>query len=251
MVKDKQDIIAVIPARGGSKGVAKKNIRPLAGKPLITYTIEAAKKSKLKHIFVSTDSEEIVAVCQQAGLEVPFLRPEELAQDDSPTSLALQHAVKWYEEKYQRGVFAVVTLQPTTPLRTAEDINNALEHFLNNVDQADSLITVLPASHMHPLTLYHQSGQYLKPFIIGENPTTRRQEFSQVYWRFGAIYVTRRDLLFKNRVVSDKPLFFELKRSQNISIDDCFDFELAELYLQYQDKLERAEGENNDEYPLA
>jgi CMP-N-acetylneuraminic acid synthetase len=237
-------VLAVIPARGGSKGLPGKNIRPLAGKPLLAYTAEAALSCKrLNEVLLSTDSEEIAAVGRALGLKVPFLRPPEFATDNAPTILALRHAVEWFEQTRGREVSAVVTLQPTTPLRCAEDVDRAVEIFLDHQPGAESLISVCKAGEKHPLTLYEAAGDYLTPFMPGVNPTTRRQEFPLIYWRNGAVYITRRDYLFETgRIVSDRPLFYEMPRSRSVGIDDLYDFALAEIFLSYKGLLGAAEG---------
>ncbi len=227
------DIIAVIPARGGSKGVPRKNLRVVGGLPLVAHAIKAGDGAAgLAGCIVSTDDEEIAAVARAHGGNVPFMRPAALASDQSPTWAALQHAVEWYEAAHAREVLAVVTLQPTTPLRTAADIDAALALFRAGQPQSDSLISVCDASEHHPLTLYYSDGAHLDSIIKGLNPTTRRQDFPPVYWRNGAIYITRRDLLFtQNRVVSEHPLAYRMPKLRSANIDEAFDIELAELML--------------------
>jgi CMP-N-acetylneuraminic acid synthetase len=229
-----QIILGVIPARGGSKGIPRKNVRALAGLPLIAYPIRAAAGSaRLTRCIVSTDDPEIAATARTYGGEVPFIRPEELARDQTPTGPVLRHAVDWFEQSQGRQVFAVVTLQPTTPLCRSPDIDAAIGLFCANQPDADSLISVCDAAEHHPLTLYHREGAYLNPFVTGIDPNTRRQEFPPVFWRNGAIYITRRDLLFaQSRVVSDRPLAYVMPRSQSANIDEPIDLAIAELMLQ-------------------
>lgn len=226
-------ILGVIPARGGSKGVPRKNLREVDGVPLVGHAVRAASDAaRLTACIVSTDDAEIADVARRHGGNVPFLRPAPLAADASPTWPALQHAVEWYEASFGRSVLAVVTLQPTTPLRTAADVDGAIDLFLEHQPGADSLISVCDAAEHHPLTLYYSSGAYLDPLLEGLEPTTRRQDFPPVYWRNGAIYITRRDLLFNaNRVVSDHPLAYPMPKLRSANIDEPFDLELAELML--------------------
>lgn len=225
-------ILGVIPARGGSKGIPKKNIRPLAGKPLFGYTIAAARGSRrLTDFLVSTDSEEIAAIARAEGAWVPFLRPAELATDQAPTTGVLRHALEFYE-RHRGPVHSVVTLQPTTPLRRAEDIDDAIAWYLHGQPEADSLISVCEAGHMNPVTLYCQIGERLEPLLSDSPQTVRRQEFERVLWRNGAIYITRRDLLLtRERIVGDRPLFYEMPRQRSLNIDDRLDLELAEWML--------------------
>lgn len=233
-------ILAVIPARGGSKGVPRKNLREVGGVPLIGHAVKAGAAAKtLAACIVSTDDEEIAACARFHGGFVPFMRPGELAQDATPTAPVLRHALEWYEREHGCEVLAVVTLQPTTPLRTAGDIDAAVELFLAGQPCADSLISVCDAAEHHPLTLYYQAGSYLDPLLKGLNPTTRRQDFPPVLWRNGAIYVTRRDLLLgQGRVVSDRPLAYVMPKLRSANIDEPFDLEIAERMLAWAAKRE-------------
>src|SRR3989344_1550305 len=148
-IQENVGIIGIIPARGGSKGILRKNIKPLCGKPLILYTIEEAKQSKLlSKIIVSTEDPEIKQIALQAGVEV-IDRPAEFAQDNSPTLPVLQYAVETLEKRNEK-VSIVVLLQPTALFKRAEEIDEAIEKFLNN--NADSLISLSPTpKHFHPL----------------------------------------------------------------------------------------------------
>ena len=140
MNSGKPRVIAVIPARGGSKGIPRKNIRPLLGKPLIAYTIEAALKSKrIDRVVVSTEDEEIAEISQRWGAEV-VRRPEELARDDSPSVDTILHAVDWFEEQGERFDI-VVMLEATSPLRKEDDLDNAIGLLIKNLDKADSLVS--------------------------------------------------------------------------------------------------------------
>lgn len=226
-------ILGVIPARGGSRGVPLKNIRPLMGKPLILYTIEAAQKAKtLDACLVSTDSEEIAQIANKAGAWVPFLRPAQLATDESPTWATLRHAILVYEELTGKRVHSVVTLQPTTPLRLPEDIDGAVRLYMEEQPDADCLISACEVGHMHPITLYHKDGIWLRPFLPGENHTRRRQEWEKVFWRNGAVYISKRELVMAGqRVVGNRPLLYEMPACRSVSIDNEEDFKKAELRL--------------------
>lgn len=226
-------ILGVIPARGGSKGIEGKNLRRVAGRTLIAYAIEAARESAgLTDCLVSTDSEEIAEAAAAAGAPTSFRRPAALATDEAPTTGVLQHALEFYERQHHVTVHSVVTLQPTTPVRTSHDIDAALERYLAHQPDADSLISVCDAVHMHPLTLYTERGDWLEPFAAGQSTLTRRQDFSRTLWRNGAIYITRRDLLMDGkRVVGRRPLFYEMSRESSVNIDGEFDLALAEWVL--------------------
>lgn len=233
-------IIAVVPARGGSKGVPRKNLARIGGFPLIAHAIRAGNGARgLSATIVSTDDAEIAEVARAHGGQVPFMRPRELALDSTPTAPVLRHAVEWYEAAYNRDVLAVVTLQPTTPLRTAVDVEGAVDAFLAHQPVAQSLISVCDAAEHHPLTLYFGDGDSLRPVLPGLNPTTRRQDFPPVWWRNGAIYITRRDLLFSgDRVVCDRPLAYRMPKLRSANIDEPFDLELAGLMMSWIDRGE-------------
>lgn len=237
-------ILGVIPARGGSRGVPLKNIRPLMGKPLILYTIEAAQKAKGMDAFlVSTDSEEIAGVAEKAGAWVPFLRPAELATDESPTWSTLKHAIENYEELTGHAVHSVVTLQPTTPLRLPEDIDAAIRIYMEAQPEAECLISACEVGHMHPLTLYHGQGMWLRPFLPGQNHTRRRQEWEKVFWRNGALYISRKELVVKgSRVVGERPLLYEMPSCRSVSIDTEEDFKRAEYELRLAASNKGIEG---------
>ena len=207
---------------------------------MLGYTIAAAQAcTKLTDFLVSTDSLQIADIARAGGAPVPFLRPGALATDEAAMPGVLQHALEWYERRHQRRVHSVVTLQPTTPLRLAGDIDAAIEHYITCQPGADSLISVCESGQMHPVTLYRQDGMFAQPLLSGRMQTTRRQEFDRVFWRNGAVYITRRDLLLEqNEVIGQRPLVYEMPRHRSVNIDDLFDFELAEWMLSHE-ALER------------
>ena len=223
-------ILAFIPARGGSKGLPRKNIKPLLGKPLIAWTVEQAKNSKyIDKVVVSTDDEEIAEISKKYGAEVPFLRPKELARDDSPTIDAIIHAINWFEE---RGEFfdILILLQPTSPLRTTEDIDNAIELFLNNKD-ALSLISVKENEHP-PFWSLEIENKFLKPLFGEEYFKKRRQELPKSYMPNGAIFISYVDILKKYKTFyTPKTIAYIMPPERSIDIDNEFDFLLAEFIL--------------------
>lgn len=224
-------ILGIIPARSGSKGVPGKNIRLLAGKPLITYSIEAANSSKsLSDYIVSTDGEEIAAVARAADAPVPFVRPGSLATDDSFTIDTVIHAVAWYEEERNQEVDIVVLLQPTSPFRTAEDIDAAIRLFTNS--QAESLISCYDAGHVHPQIMYTLAGARLQPLLQNDAKQVRRQELSTVYVRNGAIYIaTRRMVMDVKKMYDEAPAAYLMPRDRSLNIDEPHDLELAEYMV--------------------
>lgn len=238
-------ILALIPARGGSKGISKKNIKPLLGKPLISWTIEQAKKSKyFDRIIVSTDSEEIAEVAKEYGAEVPFLRPKELARDDSPTSDAIIHALNWFEKR-EEYFDIVVLLEPTSPLRRENDLDNAIELFIKNIDKADSLVSVGKVYLENPYIMKKIEHGYAKSFIEIDENIYQRQQLPKVYFPYGVIYLSKVDAFKKYKTFyQEKTVPYFIERWQNYEIDDMWDFICIEAILkaiQY-DKFRRGIG---------
>ena len=231
-------VLAVIPARGGSKGVPRKNIRPVCGQPLITYTIRTALAARhlFHRIIVSTDDEEIAAVARDDGAEVPFMRPAELAGDKVPTVPVLQHAVRFIEEQDSVRMDWVCLLQPTEPFRTVEDLEAGLN--LGFAGDCDSVISVTQVFATHPILMKRIDNGRLLPFCIEEKEGTRRQDYQPpAYMRNGAIYLTRRDVLMeKNSIWGEviRPLVMPPERS--VSVDTETDLRLIEILLQQQKK---------------
>ena len=221
---NRNNIVAIIPARGGSKGIPRKNIRELAVKPLIAYTIEAAKKSKyIAKIICSTDDEEIALVAKTFGAEVPFLRPKELAKDDTPMLPVIQHAVRFLEEK-GLNIDLVILLQPTSPLRSEKEIDAAIEKLIET--NADSVVTVHKVdSHSRRFRLERDR---LLP--LQEKYFQSHQEAPDLYALNGAIYIFRRDTLMKDNTFYGEDIrAIVMKEEKSIDIDTPFDFFIAEM----------------------
>lgn len=227
-------IIGIITARGGSKGIPRKNICKLHGKPLIEYTIKAAQSVAdcFHRVIVSTDDEEIANVCRSAGAEVPFLRPSYLARDDTPTLPVLQHALSYVEHDGAFRTDWIMVLQPTSPLRTGKDITAAIR--LAQVGDCDMVVSVRKANDYHPYKMkkIDESG-YLEPFITGCVEPARRQDLApDTYRRNGAIYLIRRDVLVeRNRLYGDRIKAYIMPDERSVDIDTQVDFRLAEIFL--------------------
>lgn len=223
--------LAVIPARGGSKGLPRKNILPCNGKPLIHYTIEAALNSGCIHeVVVSTDSEEIAHVSRLAGASVPFLRPVELATDHARSMDVLKHAVAFYEQR-QQSFEHIMLLQPTSPLRDAEDIRKAYDMYVRH--QADSLQSVA-LTDVHPYLLREMDGQRkcLQPYFQHEQQHLRRQDVKELYVLNGAIYIVRQDVLMnQHTLVGHNNYGYVMPKERSIDIDDRIDLKFAEWIL--------------------
>jgi CMP-N,N'-diacetyllegionaminic acid synthase len=234
-------MLALIPARGGSKGLPGKNIRPLLGKPLMAYSIEAAlKAASVSRVIVSTDTEDIAEVARACGAEVPFLRPAELATD---TALALDNYVYTLNRLSSEGgakIEELIVLLPTTPLRNAADIDAAIALFRSK--QADSVISYFEAPH--PVQWYRfidDAGVIRSVFPEGDRLANRQKE-RIAYLPNGAIYIFKSDLLIKQQTYySDRTFPYIMPAERSVDIDNLFDFELAEFLLTRTAKKQDAE----------
>ncbi len=223
-------MLAIIPARGGSKGLPGKNIKDLCGKPLIAYTIEAALKSKkITQVVLSTDDEAITETCKKYGIEIPFLRPKELASDNSLIVDTYIYTVDRINKEQNKNYTSVVALLPTCPLRTTEDIDRAIEIYEKK--EADSVISFYEAPH--PVQWYKtvDKNGVLRSILPEGDRLANRQEEEKSYLPNGAIYVFSMDLLRDKKYYSDKTYPYIMPASRSIDIDNLFDFEMAEFLL--------------------
>jgi CMP-N-acetylneuraminic acid synthetase len=225
-------VLGLVTARGGSKGVPRKNIKPLFGKPLLQYTAEAALSARnLTHVILSTDDLEIAQVGRKCGLDVPFLRPAELAQDKTPTLPVVQQALKWLLENNQQ-FDAVCLLQPTNPFRRTEDIDNCIELMIET--GADSVVTVLPVpQHYNPHWVYFKDENNQLRLTTGESePIPRRQDLPQAFHREGSVYVTRTEIVLdKNSLYGNKVVSYIMDKSRSVNIDTLEDWAAAEKMI--------------------
>ncbi|TJY41967.1 acylneuraminate cytidylyltransferase family protein [Cohnella pontilimi] len=221
-----RSVLAVITARGGSKGVLRKNIHPLAGKPLISWTIECAKASRyIDRCIISTEDSEIAAVSREWGGDVPFLRPEELAKDDTPGVEPVLHAASTIA-----GYDLIVLLQPTSPLRKPDDIEACLETLVSS--NATSCVTVTQADKS-PLWMYNldETGGMM-PVLQAEDRSLPRQKLAPVYVLNGAVYALQREHLMETKkLLDDRTLASIMPRERSLDIDTWEDFEIAELRI--------------------
>ena len=225
-------ILAVIPARGGSKGITNKNIIDIGGKPLIKYTINAALKSTmLTHCIVSTDSDEIANIAKSCGALVPFKRPANLSSDEALSLPVMQHSLKFMEAQQGYQYDLVIMLQPTTPLRLSKDIDNAINILLDT--KADSVISVVEVEGHHPLRMKRViDGRLINYIDQGHEDMRPRQELPAVYIRNGAIYATLRDILINDNSftgLDSRAYIMPLDRSVNIDTPE--DLLLAKNYF--------------------
>jgi len=231
------EILAIIPARGGSKGINKKNIKKLKGKPLLEYTSTAALKSKyISRVILSTEDKEISKIGRDLGVEVPFLRSKNLAKDTTPSLIVFKEVLKILKKKENYIPDYVVILQPTSPFRTTDHIDEAIFSFLNST--SDSLVSVVEVPHnFNPLTTMKlNKNKILKNFIESKKPIFQRQKKPKFYARNGAaIYITTPDcILNKNSLLGKKIMGFTMSKLDSIDIDDNEDWTLAEALLNDQ-----------------
>ncbi len=232
------NILLTIAARGGSKGVKGKNLRPLLGKPLIAHTIEQALQwGKAKQVVVTTDSPDIARIAKDYGAQVPFLRPVELADDHAAKGPVLQHALLNCERIFKEQFDVVVDLDPTCPMRSAEDLDHCLDIFLK--DKPKTLFSVV-AAHKNPyfnMVELKENGNYelCKKF---DKPFYCRQDAPKVYAMNASIYLYERDFLLKTAVpspFSDRTRIYVMNEDCGIDIDREVDFRLVEFL--FKEKL--------------
>ena len=228
-------ILGLIPARGGSKGIPGKNIKPLNGLPLLQYTFQSASGSKLlSRIILSSDNDEIIAVAKKIGIEIPFVRPAYLALDNSPTLPVILHAIDFLEAE---GEYfdAVCLLQTTTPFRSKGFVDKAIQTFIES--GADALISVLEVPHEYnPHWVFEKNEDNLLHIATGEKQLiTRRQELPKSFIRDGAIYVTKTSVLKEQRSLYGNSLtYIESDAKFHINLDTLQDWAEAEkMVLQY------------------
>jgi len=230
-------ILGLIPARGGSKAIPHKNIVPLAGKPLLAYTCEAAAaSSRLDRTILSSDAPEIIRVARAYGVEAPFVRPADLAEDATPILPVIRHAVDWLEAHEDTSIDAVILLQPTSPLRTSAHIDAAVDLLLES--GADNVVSVQAVPHnFNPVSVMRldEDGS-LKPFLEGEM-ILRRQEKPRVFARNGpAILAVRRRVLDSGVLYGERVLPFEMTPLESIDIDNEDDLRLVEALILSQQR---------------
>jgi N-acylneuraminate cytidylyltransferase/CMP-N,N'-diacetyllegionaminic acid synthase len=227
-----RSLLAIIPARGGSKTIKDKNIRSLAGRPLIAWTIEAAKTSKyVDRVVVSTDSEAIAGISKTWGADVPFLRPPDLATDEAPGNDVIVHCLRWIRENEPRAYDFFIYLQPTSPLRTSAHIDAAMEQMVGD-PAAEALVSVAEAAdHPYWLKIIDDRGR-LASWRPDGRPMSRRQDLPKLYILNGAIYIARPHVFDAHPDFYAGPcLGFVMDRTSSVDIDDENEFAFAEFLL--------------------
>jgi CMP-N,N'-diacetyllegionaminic acid synthase len=229
---EQQKFLGIITARGGSKGIPGKNIKNLLGKPLIAWTIERALECEyLEKIIVSTDDDEIAEISKKYGAEVPFKRPNELAEDTTPTWPVLQHALKFMEDNLSQSFRGIVLLQPTSPLREKEDIDGCIETFLKN--DCEAVISVCESLDNPYFNMMEANADGFLDKCKKANPIpTRRQDAPPVFISNGAVYVFDREAIWKEKQADVKKILpFLMPREKSLDIDDKLDWEKAVFQL--------------------
>ena len=230
-------VLGIITARAGSKGLPGKNLRLLGSKPLLAYTIDAGRHSgALDRVILSTEDEQIANAGREHGCDVPFIRPRDLAQDDTPHLPVIQHAVKWMAERASYRPDAVMILQPTSPLRQPEDIRAAVDLLAGS--NADSVVSVseVPA-HAHPMRVLRIDDTGAAVLFVTGAPVrhriNRRQDLPAAWVMNGAIYLCRTHLLTAREpsLYGDRVLVYRMPADRGLSIDDVHDWEAAERAL--------------------
>ena len=231
--------LALIPARGGSKGIPHKNLAPGGGRPLIAWTVAAARAAgPVDRVVVSTDDAVIAAVGRELGAEIPFLRPAELAQDDTPGIAPPLHALRWLEKHEGYRPALLLLLQPTSPLRTAEDIRAAVE--LLQARDADAVVSVTPVrKHPHWMKRLGAEGRLIDaPALahgleaVPQRGGTRRQDLPPLYAPNGAVYLARRDVLLDHGGwYTERTYAYVMPEERSLDIDTPWDLHLADLVL--------------------
>jgi len=239
-MENKKEVLAVIPARGGSKGIPRKNIRKFGGHPLMAYSIAAGLQSDMvTRVIVSTDDAEIAEVAKKYGAEVLFMRPAELAQDETLDLPVFQHALMWLDENQNYQPDLIVQLRPTTPLRSLDMVDNAVKLLLENED-ADSVRGVIPSGR-NPYKMWKfGADDKISPILefdeVDEPYNAPRQALPETFWHTGQIDVIRPEtILDKNSMSGDNILGLELDENYAVDIDNPSDWSLAEIKLMYSD----------------
>ncbi len=228
---DCKSILAIIPARGGSKGIPGKNIKKLAGRPLIDWTIKEAQKSKyIDRLVISTDSTDIAKVGKNLGVEIPFLRPSKYAKDNSTGTDVILNALDWFKKKDKTYDYFIL-LQPTSPFRKVEHIDNALEMIISNFN-IDSLVSIQQVDqHPYWMKTLNESG-YIEQFSKKSNVYANRQSLPKYYINNGSIYICKWDIF-----INDKSFYkckcypFIMDKKHSIDLDTMDDWKYAEYLL--------------------
>lgn len=243
--------LAIVPARGGSRGIPRKNLARLAGRTLLDWTLQCAHGAEsIERVLVTTDCARIAGAARRAGAEVPFLRPAALARDDTPGIESVLHALDWLARNQDYRPEWVVLLQPTSPLRTSADVDAALESVQRQ--GASAIVSVAPAAS-HPCWSRRIDAEgRLQPYLDTPTPP-RRQELPAAFALNGAIYASRREALLERRGFEGPDTrAYPMPKDRSVDVDEPFDLEVAELLLRRRETGVRERGavEDGGDHPL-
>ncbi|MBD1161531.1 acylneuraminate cytidylyltransferase family protein [Pelagibacterales bacterium SAG-MED15] len=222
--------LAVILARAGSKGLKNKNLRKLGNKPLVSWSIDEAKKSKkIDTILLSTDSTKIAKIGKRKKINVPFLRPKNLSEDKTPSVNALEHSINFLKDRGKKFDY-ILLLEPTSPFRSYKDIDNSLSKIIRS--NASSLVSICKTDSLNPLFLFKKRKEFLVPIKKTKKKYLRRQDVEPTYFLEGSIYISKISTLLKKRTFChNDTIGYEVSKWKSIEIDDILDLELAKIIL--------------------
>jgi CMP-N,N'-diacetyllegionaminic acid synthase len=235
---DGKRVLSAIPARGGSRGLPGKNTRMLCGKPLIAWSIDQARASKyVDETMVTTDSEEIAEIARDFGASVPFLRPAELATDTATTFSAIKHTLEHYLCNWNQNFDYLVLMEPTSPLREPDDIDNMLEALEAESSEFDGIVSIGEISE-HPSIAKRVVGGCLESFFPDVKQTTYRQANASAFFPYCVAYIVKvKTLLLEETFYPKRCTCYCIKRYQNYEIDDLYDFLCVERVMKHEWRL--------------
>lgn len=233
-------VLCLVPARGGSKGLPRKNVLPIAGAPLVAWPVTAGLNSKYIDLVVcSTDDLEIAEAAEVAGADIPFIRPSELASDDASSIDVVEHALSFLESKGKAFDY-IVLLEPTSPLTESHDIDAALEQLVHRSADAEAIVGISRVEHTHPdYNITFDSANFIAPTSVKNfDDLTRRQELKDVYHLDGSLYISTVSGIRKNKsFYHSKTLGYSMPRWKSFEIDEYIDFVCVEAVLQKRELL--------------
>lgn len=227
-------ILAVIPARGNSKSIKKKNIVKINNKPLIYFTIKEAQKSKLiTDLILSSESEEIKKIANKYGCSTPFSRPKNLSRDSTKTFPVIKHALRFMENKKKIKYDLILLLQPTSPLREGSDIDDTIKILSKNYNKYDSLVSIVDVGAWHPYRMKTIKNKYLRNFYEqGFEDMRARQKLPKVYIRNGSIYLIKREKFLQLKSLVGKSVYpYIMDEKRSINIDNYNDLAICKKYM--------------------
>lgn len=230
-----KSFIAIIPARSGSKGLADKNIKELYGKPLIAWSIKTALECEyIDEVVVSTDSQQYADISKQYGANVPFIRPSEFATDTASRKDVIEHTINFYKQNGKDFDY-IVFLEPTSPLRTINDLKIAIQQLVDNKNSAESIVGVSELESFHPAFLIKLQNGFLK-FLDNnqQSKVLRRQELETYYFYEGSLYISEIEKYFEKEFYHNKTLGYIVPRWKSLEIDEIEDFIMIEALMKYK-----------------